>query len=161
MVEALTLVAVGLLVLGVVGSLVPALPGALLSVAGVLLYWWSTGYADPSSPVLAGFLVVGLLAAVVDYFGGAVAAGAGGASRSTVLAAGLVGAALFFLVGPLGVIAGVAGTVFALELRRHGDARRGGTAALYAVVGVLGSALVQVVLTGSMLVAFVLVVLLG
>ena len=160
MVEALTLVAVGLLVLGVVGSVVPALPGALLSLAGVLLYWWSTGYAEPSTVVLAGFLLVGLLAAAVDYFGGAVAAGAGGASRWTIVAAGAVGFLLFFLVGPLGVILGVAGTVFALELQRHGDVQRGGRAALYAVVGVLGSALVQLLLTGSMLVAFVLVVLL-
>ena len=160
MVEALTLVAVGLLVLGVVGSVVPALPGALLSIAGVLLSWWSSGYADPSTPVLAGFLVVGLLAAAVDYLGGAAAAGAGGASRWTVVAAGVVGFLLFFLVGPLGVILGVAGTVFALELRRHGDVRKGGTAAVYAVVGVLGSALVQLLLTASMLVAVVLVVLL-
>lgn len=159
MVEALTLVAVGLLVLGVVGSVVPALPGALLSIAGVLLYWWSTGYADPSTPVLVGFLVVGLLAAAVDYLGGAVAAGAGGASRWTVVAAGVVGFVLFFPLGPLGVIMGVAGTVFALEFRRHGDVRRGGRAAVYAVVGVLGSAVVQALLTASMLVAFVLVVL--
>lgn len=159
MVEALTLLAVGLLVLGFVGSVVPALPGALLSVAGVLLYWWSTGYADPSTLVLAGFLVVGLFAAAVDYFGGAVAAGAGGASRWTVAAAAVVGFLLLFVVGPLGVILGVAGTVFALEFRRHGDVRRGGTAAVYAVVGVLGSALVQLLLTGSMLVGFLLVVL--
>ena len=158
MVEALTLAAAALLVLGVVGSVVPALPGAALSVAGVLLYWWSTGYADPSTPVLAAFLLVGLFAAAVDFFGGAVAAGTGGAARWTVLAAGVVGFALFFLVGPLGVVLGVAGTVFLLELQRHGDARRGGRAAVYAVVGVLGSALVQLLLTASMLVAFVLVV---
>ena len=158
MVEALTLVAAGLLVLGVVGSVVPALPGALLSLVGVLLYWWSTGYADPSAPVLAGFVLVGLLAAAVDYFGGAVAAGVGGASRWTVAAAGAVGVVLFFVAGPLGVILGVSGAVFALEFVRHGDARQGGNAALYAVVGILGSALVQVLLTASMLVAFVLVV---
>ena len=158
MVDALTLVAIGLAVLGVVGSVVPVLPGALLSVGGVLLYWWSTGYADPSALVLAGFVVVGLFAAAVEYFGGAVAAGVGGASRWTVVAAGAVGLVLFFVAGPVGVVVGVAGTVFGLELVRHGDARQGGTAALYAVVGILGSALVQVLLTASMLVAFVLVV---
>ena len=160
MVEALTLVAAGLLVLGVVGSVVPAVPGAALSVAGVLLYWWSTGYVDPSAPVLLGFIVVGVLAAAVEYLGGAVAAGAGGASGWTVLAASVVGVILFLVAGPVGVVLGVAGTVFALELARHGDPRRGGRTALYAAVGVLASAFVQVLLTGSMLVAFVLVVLL-
>lgn len=158
MVEVLTLVAAGLLVLGVVGSVVPAIPGALLSIAGVLLYWWSSGFADPSVPVLVGLLLVGVLALAVDLLAGPVAAGAGGASRWTVVAAGVVGFALFFIAGPLGVVLGVAGTVFLLELRRHGDVRRGGTAAVYAVVGVLGSAVVQVLLTGSVLVAFTLVV---
>lgn len=161
MVDPFVVAAVGLLVLGVAGSATPLLPGALFSLAGVFLYWWSTGYADPSLPVLAGFLLVGLLAAAVEYAGGAFAAGAGGASRGTVVAAGVVGVALFFLAGPLGVVLGVAGTVFGLELRRHGDARSGGRAALYAVVGVLGSAVAQLLLTGSMLVAFLLVVLLG
>lgn len=158
MVEALALLAIGIAAIGVVGSVVPAVPGALLSVAGVLLYWWSTGYVDPSLPVLAGLLVVGVLAVAVDWLGGAVAAGAGGASRWTMLAAGLVGGVLFFLVGPLGVVLGVAGTVFALEVNRHGDLEKGGRAALYAVVGVLGSAVVQVLLTGSIFVALVLVV---
>lgn len=160
MVEALTLLAVALLCLGVVGSVVPAVPGALLSLAGVLLYWWSTGYAEPSVVVLAAFVLVGLFAAAVDYLAGPLAAGAGGASVWTIAAAGGVGFVLFFVAGPLGVLLGIAGTVFLLELRRHGDVRRGGTAALYAVVGVLGSALVQVLLTASMLVAFVLVVVL-
>ena len=160
MVEVLALVAVGIATLAVVGSVLPAVPGAVLSVAGVLLYWWSTGYADPSTPVLAVLLAVGLVAVAVDWFGGAVAAGAGGASRWTIVAAGAVGFLLFFVAGPVGVVLGVAGTVFVLELYRHGDARRGGTAALYAVVGVLGSAVVQVLLTASILLALVFVVIL-
>ncbi len=158
MVDLPTAAAVGLLVLGVVGSVAPMLPGALLSLSGVLLYWWSTGFAEPSLPVLAAFVVVGALAAAVDAFGGVVAAGAGGASRRTVAAAAVVGFVLLFLAGPAGAILGLAATVFVLEFRRAGDARASARAAAYAAVGVLGSAVVQLLLTGAMLVAFLVVV---
>ena len=93
----------------------------------------------------------------VDWFGGAVAARVGGASMATTALAGGVGLVLLFVAGPLGVLLGVAGTVFALEYYRNRDAPASGRTALYATVGMLGSALVQVLLTGSMLVAFVLV----
>lgn len=159
MVDLPTVVAIGLLVLGVVGSVVPALPGALLSLSGVLLYWWSTAFTEPSVPVLAAFVVVGVLAAAVDYFGGAIAAGLGGASRSTVLVAVFVGVALFFVTGPVGAVLGLTATVFVLEFRRAGDAKASGRAALYTAVGVLGSAVVQLLLTGAMLVAFLFVIL--
>ncbi|MFC6726642.1 hypothetical protein ACFQE1_20185, partial [Halobium palmae] len=51
MVEPLVLVAFGLLLLGVVGSVVPGLPGALGSLAGVGLYWYASDFGDPSVPV--------------------------------------------------------------------------------------------------------------
>ncbi len=77
------LAAVVLLVGGVVGSVVPLVPGAGLSLAGIYLYWWSSGYATPGPWVLAGFTLVGLAAVVTDQIGGALAAGAGGASTAT------------------------------------------------------------------------------
>jgi hypothetical protein len=157
MVTLLGLVALALLVLGVVGSAVPTLPGAVLSVAGVLLYWWSTGFTDPSLVVLAGLLAVGLFTVAVDWFGGAMAARVGGASLTTTALASVVGLVLLFVAGPVGVLVGVAGTVFALEFYRNRDVGTSGRSALYATVGILGSAVVQVLLTGSMLVAFVFV----
>ncbi|MFB6155184.1 MAG: DUF456 domain-containing protein [Haloferacaceae archaeon] len=157
MLDAFALAALALLVLGVVGSAVPALPGAALSLAGVLLYWWSTGYADPGPLALAGFLAVGLLTVAVDWFAGAMAARAGGASMATTALAALAGLLFLFVAGPLGVLVGVAGTVFAVEFYRNRDADASGRTAAYATVGMLGSAVVQVLLTGAMLVAFLLV----
>ncbi|AFK20415.1 DUF456 domain-containing protein [Haloferax mediterranei ATCC 33500] len=153
-------VAVALLVLGVVGSVLPLLPGALLSVIGVLVYWWSTGYSDPGLLGLVGLLLVGLAALAADYGAGFVAARVGGASNRTSLLAGLVGFVLLFLLGPLGIFIGVAGTVFLVEYYEHEDAEESGRRALYATVGVLASSVVQVLLTFSMLVGFALVVLL-
>ena len=155
----LVLVAFALLVAGVVGSVTPQLPGAPFSIAGVLVYWWTSGFTDPGTLFLVALLVVGLVTWAVDWFGGAFAARVGGASTKTAILAGLVGLVLFFFTGPLGILAGVALTVFALEYYRQEDARASAKAAAVTTAGMLGSAVVQAVLTGSMLVAMVVVAL--
>jgi uncharacterized protein YqgC (DUF456 family) len=157
-VEPLGWVALGLLVAGVAGSVLPVLPGALLSLAGVYLYWWSTGYADPDLPVLVTLTAVGVLVFLTDYFAGAVSARAVGTPWTTSAIAGVVGVVLLFVIGPVGLLAGVAGVVFLAEYRRSGRSRESARAALYATLGVLASAVVQVLLTLSMLVAMVAVI---
>ena len=63
-----------LLLAGVLGSFVPGLPAPLLSLAGVLAYWWGTGFAEPGTAVLLALLATGALALLADWLGGAVAA---------------------------------------------------------------------------------------
>lgn len=151
----LVLLAFALLIAGVVGSLTPQVPGALLSLAGVLVYWGASGFTEPGTLVLASLVLVGLVTVAVDWLGGAVAAKAGGASTGTAIVAGLVGLVLFLFTGLLGVLVGVAGTVFALEYHRQRDARAGAKAALVTTAGMLGSAVVQALLTGAMLITMV------
>ena len=155
---ALVVLAFLLLVGGVIGSLVPSVPGALLSLAGVLTYWYASG--QPGVWLLAALVLVGVLTWVVDFAGGAIAARAGGASNTTAVLAGIVGLLLFFLTGPLGIIVGVAATVFLVEFYRQNDARKGLKAALVTTVGMLASSVVQALLTGSILVAILGVALL-
>ena len=155
MVDVVLLIALALLVAGVVGSVVPAMPGALLSLAGVYLYWWSSGFTSPGTALLVALTVVGVGTMIVDYLGGAIAARAGGASMATTGLAAVVGFVLFFVAGPVGILLGIAGTVFLAEYYRSQDTRASGKAALYATVGVLASAAMQVLLTLTMLVAFV------
>jgi len=147
-------VALALLVGGVLGSFVPMVPAGLLSIGGIVIYWWSTGYVTPGPLVLAGFLAVGLLVVVVDYLAGAVAAKAGGASTLSSLAGAVVGFLLFFVLGPVGIVLGITATVFALELYRGKARDESLRAAGYALIGTLGSSVMQFVLTLSMLVAF-------
>lgn len=151
-------IALGLCLLAVAGSLLPLVPGAALSVAGVLLYWWHTGYVDPGPVVLVGLLGLSLLALVLDWFGGAVSASVGGASTTTTLAAAAVALPLTLLAGPLGLLLGVAGTVFVLTFRENGDPEESVRVAAYATVGMLASAVAQALLTGLVLVGMVLVV---
>ncbi|SEO71169.1 hypothetical protein SAMN04487948_104308 [Halogranum amylolyticum] len=155
--ELLALVALALLVVGVVGSVVPLLPGALCSLVGVYLYWWVSGYTAPGPFVLVGLTLVGLVALVVDYFSGPIAARAGGASLTTTAVAAVVGFALFFVAGPFGILLGIAGTVFAVEFVRNDDVDASLRTAAYATVGVLASSAVQVVLTAAMLAVMLVV----
>jgi hypothetical protein len=124
----------------------------------VLLYWWSTGYADPSLVTLAGFVLVAVATVAVDLGGSAIAVRAGGASSLTAGVALVAGIVLGLVTGPVGFVLGVAAAAFAVEYYRTGEGEASGRAALYATVGVLGSAVVQVLLTFSMLVGLVLVV---
>jgi len=160
MVDLVVVAAFALLVLGVVGSVLPSMPGALLSVGGIFLYWWGSGYTEPGTLLLVGLLGVAVLAFVVDVLAGFLAAKVGGASTTAAVLAGVAGFLAFFVAGPLGIIVAVAGTVFVVEVVRGANVKAGGRAAAITTIGMLGSAVAQVVLTASVLIAMVLVVLL-
>lgn len=156
--DLLTWGALGLAFLGVVGSAVPLLPGALLSLSGLFLYWWHTGYSDPSLLVLVVLAALGLLVIALDWFGGAFSAKVGGASSGTAALAGLVGFLLFFVAGPLGILLGVAGVVFLAEFRQTGNPQVSGRRAVYTTVGMLASTVAQLLLTVLFFVGFLVAV---
>jgi len=151
--------AVGLLLAGVVGVAVPVLPGPLLSTGGVLLYWWSTNYAEPSVAVVGGLTLVGVFAAVVDVGAEYLGARAGGASTLSSAFGAVVGVALLVVVGPSGLLVGVVVTVVVVEVYRGASLREGVRAAAVAVVAALAAGLVQAALALMMLVVFLLAVL--
>lgn len=148
----LTVLAFALLVAGVVGSLVPKAPGPLVSLAGVYVYWWGSGFAEPGTALLAVVTLVTVLTAIGGLFEEVVAARLGGASTRSATLAGLVGFACFFVLGPVAMLVGAAVAVFVLEYRRQRDAKAGATAALAVVLATIGSAIVQVLLTVMVLV---------
>lgn len=156
--DAITLLAVVLVAAGVVGSLIPLAPGALLSLGGVYLYWWHTGFTDPGLIALTALTLVGVVTLLVDWLGGALSASVSGASTLTTVAAGIAGVVLLFVAGPLGILLGIAGTVFAVEFYRNDDAEASARTALYTTIGMLASNVVQALLTSGILLGFLLVV---
>ncbi|MDH5019881.1 DUF456 domain-containing protein [Halobacterium rubrum] len=140
-----------LLAVGVAGSVLPLLPSGLLSLAGLLLYWTQTGRPGPILLVaLAGLAV---LATLVDWLAGVVGARASGVDTRTSILAGAVGFGAMLVTGPVGLLLGVAGVVFAVEFRENENVAESARRAGYATVGVLGSAAMQVVLTVVVLAA--------
>ena len=156
MVDAVTALAVALLVAGIAGTLIPLVPGGLLSLAGVYLYWWHTG--DLGAVAIAVFTLLGLLTLLTEFFGGAVSAKYGGASWRTTAVAAVVGLALMVVTGPLGLLVGLFGTVFALEVARGGEIDHSVRSATYATLGILASTAVQVLLTTGILLGFLVAV---
>ncbi|MCZ0974538.1 DUF456 domain-containing protein [Streptomyces albulus] len=119
------LIGVGLvLLLGVLGVLVPGLPGPLVVWAGLL--WWAT--AERSSlawAVLTAGTAVLLLNQVLKWLLPARDLRAAGAPYRTLLLAGVTGVAGFFLVPVIGCPLGALGGLYVLERVRlggHGDA---------------------------------------
>ncbi|SEV84094.1 DUF456 domain-containing protein [Natrinema salifodinae] len=160
MVDAVTVLAVALLVGGVVGTVVPLIPGGLLSLAGLGLYWWGSGFTEPGTITLVVLALLGSLTVIVEFFGGSIAARAGGASWVTTAAAAVVGIVLMVVTGPLGLLVGLFGTVFVLEFVRNGELEGSTRSAVYTTVGVLASTAIQVLLTSAILFGFVVAVIL-
>lgn len=156
----LTILAFALLVAGVVGSLWPKVPGAALSLAGVYLYWWETGFSEPGVVTLGLLTLVAVLVLVGRAFSSVIAARVGGASTVTATIGGFVGMVMFVFLGTTGLVIGTVATVFVLEyLRRRGDAKRSLVAALAVVFGTFASKLIQVLMTGLVLVVMVYIAL--
>ena len=122
----------------------------------LLLLWLAFSFWGDGLGVLVAvaLVAVGLFAVVADLLADAVSARVGGASWQTTALAGAVGFALLFVTGPLGILVGVVGTVFALEYWETEDHHHAARAAATTSLGILASAVVQVLLTLSMLLGF-------
>jgi uncharacterized protein len=127
--EALLLITLLVMVLGLVGSILPGLPGVPLIFASALFYAYVTDFVVIGVPVIVLLGLFALLAFTADFLGTAYGARRFGASNwGTVggLLGGLVGAiagALFFGIGALfGLLAGTIAGVLVGEFLRE---RRG------------------------------------
>ena len=97
--------AVILVVVGMAGVILPALPGLPLVFAGMLLAAWAGGFDQVGWVTLLILGALTVLSVVVDFFATIVGAKRVGASRKALLGA-VIGtfAGLFF--GPIGLFAG-------------------------------------------------------
>lgn len=132
-----------LMLVGLIGTVLPIIPGTILIFAGALLYALVEGFQVVGWPTL---VVLGILAAVAttaDLWASSIGAKIGGASGWSVvigLLAGLVGFVVFSLPGAIiGAILGVLLT----EVVRVGDWRQALKAGSGWFVGWILSTLVQ------------------
>jgi len=156
--DPVVLLAFALLVGGVVGSVAPVVPGGLLSLAGVGTYWWATG--EPAPLLLSGLVLLAVLALAADWFAGAVAAKASGASTLTTVVATALGIAGLAVAGPVGFLLATGGAVFALELGRGNGLAHSARAAGVTLLGMFASGAFQALMTTGVLVVMVAVALL-
>ncbi|MBW8823305.1 MAG: DUF456 domain-containing protein [Xanthomonadales bacterium] len=96
------IVAAILVLAGLVGVILPALPGLPLVFAGLLISAWADGFQHVGWPMLALLGLLTLVSLVVDYWAAAHGARRVGASRTATIGAALgmlAGGFVFFPVG--------------------------------------------------------------
>ena len=148
-----TLVVV-LIVAGVAGTILPALPGAMLVFAGILLGAWIDHFDRVSITIVVICGVLTLLAWATDYAAAMLGAKRAGASRLAV-----IGAAIGTVAG---VFTGLVGLIFMPlvgaaigELIAVRNATRAAQVGLSTWIGLLLGTLAKVVLTFMMVGIFI------
>jgi uncharacterized protein YqgC (DUF456 family) len=99
----LWILSVALIAVGVAGTVLPALPGTLFVLAGIVLGAWIDGFTHVGWASVAAVAVLTLLAWVLDYVAGLLGARRAGASRQAVIGAALGTVAGLFM-GLVGVL---------------------------------------------------------
>jgi uncharacterized protein YqgC (DUF456 family) len=151
---ALWVLAVALIVIGVLGTILPALPGAILVFAGITLAAWIDGFARVSGWTVGILGALTAIAWLADYVAAAAGAKKVGASKQAV-----IGAAIGTL---LGVFTGLVGLVFmplagaaAGELYARRDLVRAGQVGIATWIGLMVGLIAKVVIVFVMVGIFI------
>jgi uncharacterized protein len=143
-------IVVGLvIVVGIVGVVVPVLPGSILVVAAILLWATQTGTTTAWVVFAVAALLV-VIGAVVKYVLPGRRLQDAGIPTSTMLLGGLLGVVGFFVIPVVGLVVGFVLGVYLAELRRVGS-RAAWPATKHALMAAGLSLLIE--LTASMLAA--------
>jgi uncharacterized protein YqgC (DUF456 family) len=127
-------VAVILVGVGIVGIVLPALPGTILIFAGLLVGAWADDFMRVGPLMLVLIAIIGIATYGVDFVASALGAKHLGASKRAMAGAAL-GTVLGLFLGLPGIIAGPFLGAIAGELTVHRDWKRVGKAGLAAWIG--------------------------
>ena len=147
---------VALIVIGVAGTVLPALPGTLFVLAGIVLGAWIDDFERVGWGVLAVVIVLAVLAWVLDYVAALLGAKKAGASPQALLGAALGTVAGLFM-GLVGVLfMPLVGAAIGewLARRDHGRALHVGVATwLGLMAGLVSKVVIAFVMIGVFVVA--------
>ena len=150
----LWLASIGLILLGIAGTVLPALPGAILVFAGIALGAWIDGFTRIPLWLLGVFALLTALAWAVDFIAAALGAKRAGASRLAI-----VGAAIGTIAG---VFTGLVGLLFMPlagaaigEYIAQRDLRRAGHVGIATWVGLLIGTAAKIAIVFAMVGLFV------
>jgi len=155
----LWVVAVALILIGVAGTILPAIPGVTLVFLGMLLAAWIDHFARIPVWLVVIFGVLTAISWVVDYFAAAAGAKRAGASKLAIAGA--------FIGTLLGIFTGLWGLLFMPlvgaavgEFIAQRDVLRAGRVGIATWLGLLVGTAVKVAIVFAMIGAFVLALIL-
>lgn len=158
----LWLLCVALIVVGLLGTVLPALPGTALILAGIFVGAWIDDFTRVGGVTLTVVGVLAVLAWVLDYVAGLLGARRAGASRLALLGAA-VGTVAGVFMGLVGILfMPLVGAAVGEYVARQREARSGADAGRQAVkvgvstwLGIMAGMLAKVVLACMMVGIFV------
>jgi hypothetical protein len=157
MTTVLWVTAIVLIVVGVVGTVVPALPGFAFVFGGILLAAWSEGFTRVEVPTVVGLGVLAGIGLAIDLVAGVVFARRAGASRYGVIGAA-IGTVAGIFTGLVGVIFLPLAGAFVGEFIAQRDALRAGHVGVATWVGLVVAAVLKLAIVFSMIGVFVVAV---
>lgn len=152
-----------LIVLGLIGAVVPILPGPLIIWAGALVWAWGDGFARIGWPTLVVLLVLAVFAWASDFLINLLVSRRAGASWKAIfgaIAGGLAGGILLSGVVPvagslIGAVLGALAGSFVVEYLNTRDTQAALTAMRAYVGSMLLASLLEVIIAVSMVGLFV------
>jgi uncharacterized protein YqgC (DUF456 family) len=154
MTTTLWVIAVLLIVVGVAGTVLPALPGVPLIFGGVLLAAWIGDFQRISVFTVVVLAILAVLGIVIDYIAAALSAKRAGASKE-----GIIGAAIGTLAG---IATGLWGLLFMPlvgaavgEFIAHKDALRAGKVGAATWFGLLVGTAIKLAIAFTMVGVFI------
>src|SRR5690606_18654208 len=151
----LWVLAILLIVGGLAGLVLPALPGPVLLFAGFVVGAWAEDLRYIGFETLAVLAVLAVLAYVADYVAGSVGAHRYGASRRAVIGAA-IGAVVGIFFGPIGVLLGPFAGAVVGELSAQKTLRDASRAGYGATLGMIIGTAAKLALGFTMLGLFIL-----
>ncbi len=144
-----------MVIVGLVGTLLPAVPGSPLVFAGLLLAAWIDGFQRVGAPTLIVLALMTATAFLVDFISSSLGAKRAGASREAVIGAAL-GTLVGLFFGLPGLLLGpFIGAVIGEFLSRR-DLARAGRVAVGTWLGFIFGVLVKLALAFAMVGIFVI-----
>ena len=148
-------IAVILVLVGIAGTILPALPGLPLVFAGMLLGAWAGDFAYIGVPTLVVLGVLTALSLVVDFWATALGAKRVGASGKAVAGA-VIGTFVGIFFGPIGLFAGPFIGALAGELLHGRDVGQATRVGFGTWLGVVFGTVLKLALAFTMVGLFVL-----
>ena len=144
-----------LVVAGIVGLLLPALPGIVLVFAGLVVAAWAEDFTYVGQGTLVVLLLLCLFGYGIDFLAGALGASRYGASKYSVIGAA-TGAIAGIFFGFPGIILGPFIGAVAGELYVRRDIQAAGRAGFGAWIGLVAGTAAKIAITFVMIGVFVL-----
>jgi len=143
-----------LVVMGIVGIIIPGLPGLIFILAGILVYGWHFGFEVLGYNFIATMVLLTVIGTVVDILGSMVGAKKYGASKLSILAI-VVGVIIGAMaMGPIGLIIGPIVAVILTEMFRGKSFSEAIKVTLGVILGFISGLALRFVIGIGMAIAF-------